>query len=76
MMSQAVAFLGVATVRKIVQSAVIYNAFGDEEATGKTGALTMDGLRLHSMATGIAMEVIGKVAKKKTHFLLGTLHDI
>ena len=76
MMSQAVTFLGVATVRKIVQSAVIYNVFGEEKATGKTGALTMDGLWRHSMATGIAMEVIGKADKKKTPFLLGTLHDI
>ncbi len=76
MMSQAVAFLGVATIRKIVQSAVIYNVFGDEEASGNTGALTMDGLWRHSMATGISMEVIGKSDKKKTHFLLGTLHDI
>jgi HD-like signal output (HDOD) protein len=30
----------------------------------------------HSLATGMAMEVIGKSDKKKTHFLLGVLHDI
>ena len=28
------------------------------------------------MATGLAMEVIGKADKKKTHFLLGVLHDV
>ncbi len=30
----------------------------------------------HYMATGLAMEVIGKADKKKTHFLLGVLHDV
>ena len=75
MMKQAVAFLGVEVIRKIVQAAVIYNAFGaeqDEEGT----ALSMDDLWRHSLATGMAMEVIGKADKKKTHFLLGVLHDI
>jgi HD-like signal output (HDOD) protein len=36
----------------------------------------MNDLWKHSLATGMAMEVIGKADKKKTHFLLGTLHDI
>lgn len=76
LMSQAVAFLGVAVIRKIVQSAVIYEAFGDVKETSATGALTMNDLWKHSLATGMAMEVIGKADKKKTHFLLGTLHDI
>jgi HD-like signal output (HDOD) protein/CheY-like chemotaxis protein len=76
MMSQAVAFLGVAVIRKIVQSAVIYNVFGDDEEKSSTAALPMNELWKHSLATGMAMEVIGKADKKKTHFLLGTLHDI
>lgn len=75
MMKQAVAFLGVEVIRKIVQSAVIYNAFGAEEDEEET-ALSMDDLWRHSLATGMAMEVIGKADKKKTHFLLGVLHDI
>lgn len=76
MMSQAVAFLGVAVVRKIVQSAVIYQAFGDAKEHEATADLPMDGLWRHSLAVGMSMEVIGKADKKKTHFLLGTLHDI
>jgi len=76
MMSQAVAFLGVAVVRKIVQSAVIYNVFGEAQEQSSTAALTMSDLWRHSLAVGMAMEVIGKADKKKTHFLLGVLHDI
>ncbi len=77
MMTQAVAFLGVAVIRKIVQSAIIYNVFGGDEAA-KTAppGLSMGDLWRHSLATGMAMEVIGKADKKKTHFLLGVLHDI
>jgi len=75
MMSQAVAFLGVAVVRKIVQSAVIYNVFGDQQEQ-VTADLPMLDLWRHSLAVGMAMEVIGKADKKKTHFLLGVLHDI
>ena len=77
MMTQAVAFLGVAVIRKIVQSAIIYDVFaGDGEESGEPVGLTMGDLWRHSMATGMAMEVIGKADKKKTHFLLGVLHDI
>jgi HD-like signal output (HDOD) protein/CheY-like chemotaxis protein len=76
LISQAVAFLGVSVIRKIVQSAVIYNVFGDAKERSSTGALTMSDLWKHSLATGMAMEIIGKADKKKTHFLLGTLHDI
>ena len=76
MMSQAVAFLGVATVRKIVQSAVIYSVFGDDSGSASSLPFTMDDLWRHSLAVGMAMEVIGKADKKKTHFLLGVLHDI
>ncbi len=75
-MSQAVAFLGVAVIRKIVQSAVIYNTFAEGAESEKTAALPMNELWRHSLATGMAMEVIGKSDKKKTHFLLGLLHDI
>ncbi|HJP32164.1 MAG TPA: response regulator [Candidatus Latescibacteria bacterium] len=67
MMSQAVAFLG---------AAVIHGAFGDSTESSATAALSMNDLWKHSLATGMAMEVIGKADKKKTHFLLGTLHDI
>jgi HD-like signal output (HDOD) protein len=74
MMKQAVAFLGVAVIRQIVQSAVVVNMFEDEkEGESK---LSMQDLWRHSMATGLAMEVIGKADKKKTHFLLGVLHDV
>ena len=76
MMAQAVAFLGVATVRKIVQTSVIYNTFSADEESKRTAALTMNDLWRHSLATGMAMEIIGKSDKKKTHFLLGLLHDI
>jgi HD-like signal output (HDOD) protein/CheY-like chemotaxis protein len=74
LMKQAVAFLGVAEVRKIVQSAVIYRLFDDSEAN--ESRLTMDDLWKHSLATGVAMEIVGKADRKKTHFLLGVLHDI
>jgi HD-like signal output (HDOD) protein/CheY-like chemotaxis protein len=74
MMKQAVAFLGVSIIRKIVQSAIIYDVFGDHEEID--GKLTMQRLWQHSLATGMAMEIIGKADKKKTHFLLGVLHDI
>ncbi|MDA0335325.1 MAG: response regulator [bacterium] len=76
MMSQAVAFLGVSVIRKVVQSAVIYNVFGEQKENPALAAFTMNDLWKHSLATGMAMEVIGKADKKKTHFLLGTLHDI
>jgi len=76
LMSQAVTFLGVAVVRKIVQSAVIYNVFGEAKEHSGTAALTMTDLWRHSLAVGMAMEVVGKADKKKTHFLLGVLHDI
>ena len=77
MMTQAVAFLGVSVIRKIVQSAIIYNVFGDgEDDGGEPLGLTMADLWRHSLATGMAMEVIGKADEKKTHFLLGVLHDI
>ncbi len=74
MMKQAVAFLGVAVIRQIVQSAVIVSMFDDEKEGDSS--LSMQDLWRHSMATGLAMEVIGKADKKKTHFLLGVLHDV
>ena len=75
LMKQAVAFLGVAEIRKIVQSAVIYKIF-DEAGNGRESRLSMADLWKHSLATGLAMEIIGKADRKKTHFLLGVLHDI
>lgn len=75
LMKQAVAFLGVGEIRKIVQSAVIYRIFDAGEGGSET-RLTMGDLWTHSLATGLAMEVVGKADKKKTHFLLGVLHDI
>ena len=74
MMKQAVAYLGVAVIRQIVQSAVVVNIFKDEKEGDSS--LSMRDLWRHSMATGLAMEVIGKADKKKTHFLLGVLHDV
>ena len=75
LMKQAVAFLGVAVIRKLVQSAIISDMFAEEKAEGEHN-MTMDDLWRHSLATGMAMEVIGKEDKKKTHFILGVMHDI
>jgi HD-like signal output (HDOD) protein len=38
--------------------------------------MTMKGLWRHSLAVGLAMEIIGKADRKKMHFLLGVLHDV
>ena len=76
LMSQAIAFLGVAVIRKIVQSAVVYSMFGGDEEKSNTAALPMNELWKHSLATGMVMEIIGKTDKKRTHFLLGSMHDI
>ena len=38
--------------------------------------MSMQDLWRHSLATGMAMEIIGKEDKKKTHFILGVMHDI
>ena len=76
MMKQAVAFLGVDVIRKIVQSAIIYEAFAEEKGASDS-AMTMQDLWRHSLAVGMAMEIIGKEdTKKKTHFILGVMHDI
>lgn len=75
LMKQAVAFLGVTEIHKIVQSAVIYKVFDDVQ-DGPESSLSMVDLWKHSLATGLSMEIIGKHDKKKTHFLLGVLHDI
>ena len=75
LMKQAVAFLGVSVIRKIVQSAVISDMFAEEKADAEHN-MTMNDLWRHSLATGCAMEVIGKEDKKKTHFILGVMHDI
>lgn len=75
MMKQALAFLGVEEVRQIVQSAVIYNVFGDEES-GVGDRMSMQDLWKHSLGVGLAMELLGKADKNKTHFLLGVLHDL
>lgn len=75
MMKQALAFLGVEEVRQIVQSAVIYNVFGDEES-GSEDRMSMQDLWKHSLGVGLAMELLGKADKNKTHFLLGVLHDL
>jgi HD-like signal output (HDOD) protein/CheY-like chemotaxis protein len=75
LMKQAVAFLGVATIRKIVQSAVIYEMFAEEKSEEGQN-MSMQDLWRHSLATGMAMEIIGKEDKKKTHFILGVMHDI
>ncbi len=74
MMKQALAFLGVEEIRRIVQSAVIYNVFGHEE--GSDTRLSMRNLWKHSIAVGLAMEMLGKSDRNKTNFLLGTLHDL
>ena len=75
LMKQAVAFLGAAVIRKVVQSSILSEMFKEESAQGE-GNLTMEGLWRHSLAVGMAMEVIGKEDKKKTHFILGVMHDI
>lgn len=75
LMKQAVAFLGVTEIRKIVQSAVIYKVFDDAQDRPES-PLTMADLWKHSLATGLAMEIIAQADIKKTHFLLGVLHDI
>jgi len=75
MMKQALAFLGVDEVRQIVQSAVIYNVFGDEDG-GPGDRMSMSDLWKHSLGVGLAMELLGKADKNKTHFLLGVLHDL
>ncbi len=64
MMSQAVAFLGASVIRKVVQSAVIHNAFSDAKETSATAALSMNDLWKHSLATGMAMEIIGRAVFK------------
>lgn len=74
LMSQAVAFLGVGAIRKIVQTSIIYDFFGADSSDDR-GFSVMD-LWKHSLATGMAMEIIGKADKKKTHFMPGVLHDI
>jgi putative nucleotidyltransferase with HDIG domain len=74
LMQQAMAFLGIEEVRQIVQSAVLANIF--EEDTGGSDRMSLKDLWKHSLATGLAMEVLGKSDKQKTHFLLGVLHDI
>ncbi len=51
LMKQAVAFLGVAVIRKIVQSAVISDMFAEEKSEGEHN-MTMDDLWRHSLATG------------------------
>ncbi len=75
MMKQALAFLGVEEVRKIVQSAVIYNVFGEDNG-GAGDRMSMKDLWKHSLAVGMSMELLGKADKNKTHFLLGVLHDL
>lgn len=75
MMKQALAFLGVEEIRRIVQSAVIYNVFTEEERADAS-RLKMKDLWRHSIGVGVAMEILGKTDKNKTHFLLGTLHDL
>lgn len=74
--SQAVVFLGAATIRKIVQSAVIYSVFGSEKAGVAKLSFSMKDLWRHSLTVGVGMEVIGKEDRKRTHFLLGVMHDI
>ena len=75
LMKQAVAFLGVAVMRKIVQTAVVYSLFSEEQEA-QDERFTMEDLWQHSLATGMAMEVVGKADKKKVHFLLGVMHDL
>lgn len=74
LMKQAVAFLGIDEIRKVVQSAVIYRMFDETQGIGNR--FPLNDLWRHSLATGMGMEILGKVDKKKTHFLLGVLHDI
>jgi HD-like signal output (HDOD) protein/CheY-like chemotaxis protein len=74
-MRQAVAFLGVQVMRKIVQSAIIYSVMGNE-GPGEDLRLSMMDLWRHSLAVGMGMEIIGKADKMKIHFLLGLGHDL
>ena len=75
LMQQALAFLGIEEVRQIVQSATLANIF-EEETDGSGNSLSLKDLWKHSLATGLAMEFLGKADKEKTRFLLGILHDI
>ncbi|MGY8826281.1 MAG: HDOD domain-containing protein [Candidatus Latescibacterota bacterium] len=63
MMKKALAFLGVEEVRQIVQSAVIYNVFGDEDG-GAGDRMSMQDLWKHSLGVGMAMELLGKAVFK------------
>ena len=49
---------------------MIHNAFSDAKETSATAALSMNDLWKHSLATGMAMEIIGKAEYE----LLGITH--
>ena len=74
-MVQALTFLGVETIRMIVQSAIVSSIFS-EAGVDRNATFTMRDLWRHSLATGLVMEALSKADKKRNHFMMGLLHDV
>lgn len=74
----AVTFLGIDRMRRIVQAAVVFDAFASERdrEAEEEFAFSIDSLWKHSLACGVVMEESGRMVRGRDHFIAGLLHDI
>jgi len=71
----AITFLGMSTMRQIVQSATVLEVF-DGEPAGSGSGLDRRGFWKHSVACGLVMQRLSRDSKHTRHFTAGMLHDV
>ena len=72
----ATTFLGIDKIRKIVQSAIIFDVFEAEQEGADEDGFSMLELWKHSVGCGLIMEEGGHRVKGRDHFIAGMLHDV
>ena len=72
----AITFLGIDKLRKIVQSVIVFDAFGPRDDKDLHDGFSINSLWKHSLACGVIMEKGGQMVRGRGHFIAGMLHDI
>ena len=72
----AITFLGMTEIRKIIQAAILFDAFKADRQTQDQAGFSLMDLWRHSVACGVIMELGQRQVKGRDHFIGGIMHDV
>jgi len=72
----AITFLGIKEIRKVIQAALLFDAFKADRLTRDKAGFSLMDLWRHSVACGVIMEIGQRHVKGRDHFIGGIMHDI